>query len=135
MTGLASSALSGPAGAACAAHLGQLGVQDVVLVDRHDFPRDKTCGSGISPKGIQTLKDLGVWHEIEPHSYPINGIRIVKDGIVTISVLPVNDKEVALIDARKAAAMFAKILSLLIMTGDDRISRRWRPMLKSPSLR
>jgi len=71
---------AGPAGAACAAHLGQLGVQDVVLVDRHDFPREKTCGSGISPKGIQTLKDLGVWHEIEPHSYPINGIRIVTPG-------------------------------------------------------
>ncbi len=71
---------AGPAGAACAAHLGQLGVQDVVLVDRHDFPRDKTCGSGLSPKGIQTLKDLGVWHEIEPLSYPINGIRLVTPG-------------------------------------------------------
>ena len=71
---------AGPAGAACAAHLGQLGVQDVVLVDRHAFPRDKTCGSGISPKGIQTLKDLGVWHEIEPHTYPISGIRLVTPG-------------------------------------------------------
>jgi geranylgeranyl reductase family protein len=71
---------AGPAGAACAAHLGQLGVQDVVLVDRHDFPRDKTCGSGLSPKGIQTLKDLGIWHEIEPLSYGINGIRIVTPG-------------------------------------------------------
>jgi len=71
---------AGPAGSACAAHLGQLGVQDVVLVDRHDFPRDKTCGSGLSPKGIQTLKDLGVWHEIEPVSYPICGIRLVTPG-------------------------------------------------------
>jgi geranylgeranyl reductase family protein len=71
---------AGPAGAACAAHLGQLGVQDVVLVDRHDFPRDKTCGSGLSPKGIKTLKDLGIWHEIEPLSYPINGIRLVTPG-------------------------------------------------------
>jgi len=71
---------AGPGGAACAAHLGQLGVQDVVLVDRHDFPRDKTCGSGISPKGIQTLKDLGVWHEIEPQSYPITGVRLVTPG-------------------------------------------------------
>jgi menaquinone-9 beta-reductase len=71
---------AGPAGSACAAHLGQLGVQDVVLVDRHDFPRDKTCGSGLSPKGIKTLKDLGVWHEVEPLSYPISGIRIVTPG-------------------------------------------------------
>ena len=71
---------AGPGGAACAAHLGQLGVQDVVLVDRHDFPRDKTCGSGISPKGIQTLKDLGVWHEIEPQPTPSAGVRLVTPG-------------------------------------------------------
>ncbi|HHH27935.1 MAG TPA: NAD(P)/FAD-dependent oxidoreductase [Polyangiaceae bacterium] len=68
---------AGPAGTAAAAHLGQLGVKDVVLVDRHDFPRDKTCGSGISPKGIQTLRELGVWDAVEPHSYRIGGIRIV----------------------------------------------------------
>ncbi|MEQ9325378.1 MAG: FAD-dependent monooxygenase, partial [Polyangiaceae bacterium] len=68
---------AGPAGTAAAAHLGQLGIHDVVLVDRHDFPRDKTCGSGISPKGIQTLRDLGVWEDVERHSYRIGGIRIV----------------------------------------------------------
>jgi geranylgeranyl reductase family protein len=71
---------AGPAGTAAAAHLGQLGVRDVVLVDRADFPRDKTCGSGISPKGIDTLKELGVWEQIEPHSYWINGIRLVTPG-------------------------------------------------------
>ena len=52
---------AGPAGTACAAHLGTLSVGDVVLTDRRDFPRDKTCGSGLSPKGIKTLRDLGVW--------------------------------------------------------------------------
>jgi threonine dehydrogenase-like Zn-dependent dehydrogenase len=51
---------AGPAGAAAALRLGQLGVPDVVLVDRDEFPRDKTCGSGVSPKGINTLKRLGV---------------------------------------------------------------------------
>lgn len=71
---------AGPAGTAAAAHLGELGVRRVVLVDRHDFPRDKTCGSGVSPKGIAVLKDLGVWDDVEPHSYPIRGIRIVTPG-------------------------------------------------------
>lgn len=71
---------AGPAGTAAAAHLGQLGVRRVVLVDRHDFPRDKTCGSGVSPKGIQTLKDLGVWEDVEPHAYWISGIRLVTPG-------------------------------------------------------
>jgi flavin-dependent dehydrogenase len=71
---------AGPAGTAAAAHLGTLGIQNVVLVDRHDFPRDKTCGSGVSPKGIETLKQLGVWHDVEPHAYWIKGIRIVTPG-------------------------------------------------------
>lgn len=71
---------AGPAGTAAAAHLGTLGVRRVTLVDRHDFPRDKTCGSGISPKGIQVLKELGVWDEVEAHAYPITGIRLVTPG-------------------------------------------------------
>ncbi|MBX3273187.1 MAG: NAD(P)/FAD-dependent oxidoreductase [Sandaracinaceae bacterium] len=71
---------AGPAGTAAAAHLGALGVERVVLVDRHDFPRDKTCGSGISPKGIKTLQKLGVWDEVAPHAYPIRGLRLVTPG-------------------------------------------------------
>lgn len=68
---------AGPAGTAAAAHLGKLGIRDVVLLDKHDFPRDKTCGSGISPKGIAALRELGVWGDIEPHSVRITGIRLV----------------------------------------------------------
>lgn len=71
---------AGPSGTACAAHLGQLGIHRVVLVDRHDFPRDKTCGSGVSPKGIDVLKELGVWNDVKEHSYWIKGIRIVTPG-------------------------------------------------------
>ncbi|HEY3805623.1 MAG TPA: NAD(P)/FAD-dependent oxidoreductase [Kofleriaceae bacterium] len=71
---------AGPAGTAAAIHLGQLGIANVVLVDRLDFPRDKTCGSGVSPKGIATLKSLGVWHEVEPVAYPIRGLRVVTSG-------------------------------------------------------
>lgn len=71
---------AGPAGAAAAAHLGTLGIRDVVLVDRHDFPRDKTCGSGVSPKGIEVLKELGIWEEVEPHAYWIRGLRLVTPG-------------------------------------------------------
>lgn len=71
---------AGPAGTAMAAHLGQLGVKKVVLFDKHDFPRDKTCGSGISPKGIEVLKSLGVWDAVAPETYRINGIRLITPG-------------------------------------------------------
>jgi flavin-dependent dehydrogenase len=50
------------------------------LVDRADFPRDKVCGSGISPKGIEYLKKLGVWDEVEKHAYRVTGLRLVTRG-------------------------------------------------------
>lgn len=68
---------AGPAGAATAAHLGRLGVDGIVLVERHDSPREKTCGSGVSPSGIKTLRELGVWDEIARDAYPITGLRLV----------------------------------------------------------
>jgi geranylgeranyl reductase family protein len=71
---------AGPAGTAAALHLGQLGVRNVTLLDRLDFPRDKTCGSGISPKGVKTLKALGVWDTVGPQSYRIQGLRLVTPG-------------------------------------------------------
>jgi len=71
---------AGPAGTVAALRLAQLGVGDVVLVDRADFPRDKTCGSGISPRGIRTLRELGVWDAVAPHAYPITGLRLVTSG-------------------------------------------------------
>ncbi len=71
---------AGPAGVAAAIHLGQLGIDDVLLVDRADFPRDKTCGSGVSPRGIRTLQALGVWEEVRRHAYPVTGLRLVTPG-------------------------------------------------------
>jgi geranylgeranyl reductase family protein len=68
---------AGPAGSATALHLAQIGVEDVMIVDLHDFPRDKTCGSGLSPRSITTLRQLGVWDAVEPIAYPINALRIV----------------------------------------------------------
>ncbi len=71
---------AGPAGTAAALRLGQAGARDVVLVDRADFPRDKTCGSGLSPRGLRTLRELGVWDAIAPHAYRITGLRLVTPG-------------------------------------------------------
>ena len=51
---------AGPAG--CAAALGAL-TQDpslrVVLLDRSDFPRDKSCGDGIAPHVVTALAEVG----------------------------------------------------------------------------
>lgn len=68
---------SGPTGAATALALQQRGIDDVLLLDTHDFPRNKTCGSGLSPRAIEILQELDVWGEVEAQAYMINGIRLV----------------------------------------------------------
>jgi flavin-dependent dehydrogenase len=68
---------AGPAGLATAVHLGQLGIERVVIVDRLDFPRDKTCGSAVSPKCCAVLNGLGVSEAVERESYTISGLRLV----------------------------------------------------------
>ncbi|KIG13116.1 geranylgeranyl reductase [Enhygromyxa salina] len=60
--------------------MAQRGVEDVTIVDLHPFPRHKTCGSGLSPRAIHTLEQLGVWPSVEPISYPISGLRLVTPG-------------------------------------------------------
>lgn len=69
---------SGPTGATAALALRQRGVRDVLLLDAHDFPRHKTCGSGLSPRAIASMRQLGVWDEhVKPLAYPVRGIRLV----------------------------------------------------------
>ncbi|MCK8613365.1 geranylgeranyl reductase family protein [Gordonia sp. C13] len=50
---------AGPGGSAAAAHAAAAG-RDVVLVDAAVFPRDKTCGDGLTPRAIAELDALGL---------------------------------------------------------------------------
>ncbi len=71
---------AGPGGAAAAVSLAQRGVRDVLLLDKDEFPRDKTCGSALSPNGVAILDDLGVGAEVRRRGYPINAARLVTPG-------------------------------------------------------
>lgn len=54
---------AGPAGSACAQWLARQG-WEVVLVDQHEFPRDKVCGDGLIPDAHHALQRLGVHAEV-----------------------------------------------------------------------
>jgi geranylgeranyl reductase family protein len=58
---------SGPAGSATAAWLARLGV-DVLLTDAAVFPRDKTCGDGLTPRAIGELERLGLGDWLRAHT-------------------------------------------------------------------
>ncbi|MDZ7578546.1 MAG: geranylgeranyl reductase family protein [Candidatus Nanopelagicales bacterium] len=50
---------AGPAGSAAATWAARSGL-DVVLIDAARFPRDKTCGDGLTPRAIAELNRLGM---------------------------------------------------------------------------
>ena len=54
---------AGPAGSAAAFHAANRGY-DVLLIDAATFPRDKTCGDGLTPRAMHELAALGVAHDI-----------------------------------------------------------------------
>ena len=64
---------AGPAGSAAAAWASRAGL-DVVLADAATFPRDKTCGDGLTPRAVHELRRLGLGEWLAEH--PVNqGLR------------------------------------------------------------
>jgi flavin-dependent dehydrogenase len=54
---------AGPSGAATALLLARHG-HDVVVVDRARFPRDKACGEGLLPPGVNVVQRLGLLDKV-----------------------------------------------------------------------
>ena len=63
---------AGPAGAAAAIHAARAG-HDTVLIDASSFPRDKTCGDGLTPRAMHQLDLLGI--EVNA-SYRNRGLKL-----------------------------------------------------------
>jgi menaquinone-9 beta-reductase len=58
---------AGPAGSAAAAWSARAGL-DTVLVDAQVFPRDKTCGDGLTPRAIGEMQRLGLEDWLRAHT-------------------------------------------------------------------
>ena len=87
---------AGPSGAAAAVRLGQLGIQEVLLVDRERFPRDKTCGSGLSPAALHVAEALGIGPEMRKRANPVLAVRFVTPSGEVLRV-PANSAAVILL--------------------------------------
>jgi flavin-dependent dehydrogenase len=63
------------AGATCAIELASLG-HSVVLIDRAQFPRRKTCGEGLFPPGVEVLRKHGLLESLLPDARVVDSLRI-----------------------------------------------------------
>ena len=50
---------AGPAGSSAAYWLASAGL-DVAVLEKSAFPREKVCGDGLTPRGVQALEDMGI---------------------------------------------------------------------------
>jgi menaquinone-9 beta-reductase len=71
---------AGPGGAAAAVRLAQRGVREVLLLDKDEFPREKTCGSALSPNGVQLIEELGIGDQVRELGYVIRSLWLVTPG-------------------------------------------------------
>lgn len=55
---------AGPGGSSAAWALAQTG-HDVLMVDQATFPRDKTCGDGLTPMAVASLTQMGTLDEVQ----------------------------------------------------------------------
>jgi geranylgeranyl reductase family protein len=66
---------AGPAGSALAYFLAARGL-DVLLLDKSAFPRDKTCGDGLSPRAMHVLRAMGLLDPLLAVGWKINNILL-----------------------------------------------------------
>jgi len=68
----------GPAGASAAYWLARYG-HEVTVVERKAFPREKTCGDGLTPRAVHQLNEMGLADQLAGfHRY--NGLRATGMG-------------------------------------------------------
>ena len=70
---------AGPSGATTAFHLAQAGL-DVLLLEKTEFPREKVCGDGLTPRAVKSLVGMGI--DVSPEAGWIHnqGLRIIGGG-------------------------------------------------------
>jgi menaquinone-9 beta-reductase len=69
----------GPAGAATGYWLARAGHR-VLVVEKKRFPREKTCGDGLTPRAVRQLEDMGLGPQLSG-SLRYDGLRSIAHGV------------------------------------------------------
>lgn len=64
----------GPSGSACAYWLAHAG-WSVCLIEKKHFPREKTCGDGLTPRSVYQLSEMGLEGIVAANGHKYNGLR------------------------------------------------------------
>ncbi len=74
---------AGPGGSTTAHYLAQAGL-NVLLLDKFDFPREKTCGDALTPRAVAQLDALGLLPQLQAAAQRVSGVEVVApSGLMT----------------------------------------------------
>jgi menaquinone-9 beta-reductase len=71
---------AGPGGSATAYHLAKHGAK-VLLLEKKEFPREKVCGDGLTPRAVKQLIDMGIDVSPEAGWLRNKGLRVIGGGV------------------------------------------------------
>ncbi|MBK5307638.1 MAG: geranylgeranyl reductase family protein [Frankiaceae bacterium] len=71
---------AGPAGSTAATVLARAGI-DVLVLEKTEFPREKVCGDGLTPRAVKSLVDLGIDTTSANGFVRNRGLRIIGGGM------------------------------------------------------
>ena len=113
---------AGPAGAAAAIALARAG-RRVLLVDRATFPRDKTCGDGLTTGALRQLESLGLDLARVPSLLPVDDVHVSSpSGRVVTYPLPRDGGTYAAIARRRE--LDAELVALAAEAGAEVVTGR-----------
>jgi geranylgeranyl reductase family protein len=82
---------AGPSGSTTAYYLAKAGFH-VLLRDKFNFPRDKTCGDGLTPRALHILDDMGLHDTLLQAGYHCHKLELISTKGDTVSA-PLPKKE------------------------------------------
>jgi geranylgeranyl reductase family protein len=71
---------AGPGGSAAAYHMARHGLR-VVLLEKTEFPREKVCGDGLTPRAVRQLVRMGVDTSEKAGWLHNRGLRVIGGGV------------------------------------------------------
>src|SRR5215472_677489 len=82
---------AGPGGSATAYYLAKEGF-NVLLLDKFNFPRDKTCGDALTPRALQILEDMGLLDSLLKVGYRSHQLELISTkGEIASAPFPKSD--------------------------------------------
>jgi menaquinone-9 beta-reductase len=71
---------AGPGGSAAAFHLARHGLR-VFLLEKSEFPREKVCGDGLTPRAVKQLLAMGIDTSTKAGWLRNKGLRVIGGGV------------------------------------------------------